>query len=155
MDTKLNWKQHIDIKIIQTKNKLHQLKTLINRKNYLPYKTAITLFKTIIRPTLLYACPVWINAAKTNINKIQIVQNQFLRTITNAPWFISNHQLHNEFNLDPIMHHITYLSHNFFSNTHHIQTLSSFNLCKNPIHPTRIKNKYPFHIFCKLFSDLE
>lgn len=155
LDTKLNWKQHIDNKIIQAKTKLLQLKPLIHRNSSIPFNSAILIYKTIIRPLLLYACPVWINASKTNIKKIQIIQNQFLRTIANAPWFVSNLQLHKEFNLEPLSQHITYLSTNFYSSLTQIPSLVPFRLGKNPIHQTRIKNKYPFHLFLIKFAELE
>lgn len=71
LDTKLNWKQHIDNKIIQAKTKLLQLKPLIHRNSSIPFNSAILIYKTIIRPLLLYACPVWINASKTNIKKFK------------------------------------------------------------------------------------
>ena len=155
IDTKLNWKKHIQNKVNQAKVKLLQLKPIINRNSSLPYNTAIIIYKSILRPLLLYACPIWINAAKTNIHKIQIFQNQFLRIITNAPWFVTNDQLHKELSIEPIANHINYLSTNFYYTIPQIPTLKALNLGRNPTQPTRIKNKYPFHIFLQKFAEID
>ncbi len=153
MDTTLNWKIHIDTKVQQAKAKLIQLKPLLNHRK-LSLSNSIILYKTIIRPLLLYACPIWTNAAKYNINKIQIIQNKFLRTITQAPWFISNKQLHHEFNLNPIAHHIAFLANNFYSNLTLINQDRHISIGKFNETPTRIKNRYPIHSFLNIFANI-
>ncbi|GFU50466.1 hypothetical protein TNCV_4572101 [Trichonephila clavipes] len=40
----------------------------------------------ILRPTLIYASPIWGHAAHSNINLIERAQNLNLRTITKADW---------------------------------------------------------------------
>lgn len=154
LDTKLNWKHHIDSKLTQAKIKLMQLKPLIHRGSSIPLNSAILIYKTVLRPLLLYACPIWINASKTNTQKIQVIQNQFLRTIVNAPWFVSNHQLHKELNLEPIAQHITYLSTTFYSTLNQIPSLAPFRLGKYP-NRTRIKNKFPYYTFLTKFAEIE
>lgn len=151
-DTRLNWKSHITEKIKLTKIKLIQLKPLLNNKSKLSLSNAIALYKTIIRPLMLYACPIWINASPTNINRIQVMQNKFLRIATNAPWFISNRQLHKELNLPPITHHIAHLSNNFFSNINSIPQAAHYNLASVNYFPTRIKNRFPLEAFLNIFS---
>lgn len=155
LDTRLNWKSHIENKIRQIKIKLLQLKPLINRNSIISLDNSMTLYKSIIRPTLLYACPIWTNASDTNINKFQIIQNKFLRVITHAPWYITNNQLHQELSVKPIKHHIAYLSHNFFTNLPFITSPAFYRLGKNPPYNTRIKNRYPLHAFYKMFSNLD
>lgn len=155
LDTRLNWKEHINIKTQQTKVKLIQLKPLINNHSKITIENAKLIYTTVIRPLMLYACPVWINAAKTNIHKLQVIQNKFLRTITNAPWFITNKQLHKEIQIKPIIHHITKLSHNFYNNLPSITQLSQYNLGKAPRNATRIKNRFPKHVFYIQFANLD
>lgn len=153
-DTRLNWKSHIDTKIQQTKIKLIQLKPLLNPKSSLSLNNAIILYKSIIRPSMLYACPIWTNASESNIKKIQIMQNKFLRLATHAPWFISNDQLHRELNLPSIKHHIAHLSNNFYSNISSINQIAHYNLAEIDYFPTRIKNRHPLHAFLNIFSDI-
>lgn len=153
LDTRLNWKNHINIKTQQAKIKLIQLKPILNKNSKLSLTNAITLYETIIRPIMLYACPIWTNAAPSNVNKIQILQNRFLRIITNAPWFISNHQLHSELFINSIIHQIARLSNNFYSNINSIDQLKQYNLASTNNTQTRINNRYPFDSFLKIFSD--
>lgn len=153
-DTRLTWKSHIATKIQQTKIKLIQLKPLLNHKSSLSLNNAIALYKTIIRPLMLYACPIWTNASQTNINKIQIMQNKFLRLATHAPWFISNDQLHRELHLPTINHHIAHLSNNFYSNISSINQIAHYNLATLNEFPTRIRNRHPLHTFLNIFSDV-
>lgn len=45
----------------------------------------LILYKTVIRPKITYASPVWINTATTNINKLQVIQNKILKCIHGVP----------------------------------------------------------------------
>ncbi|GFU35119.1 hypothetical protein TNCV_1373771 [Trichonephila clavipes] len=53
----------------------------------------------ILRPTLVYACPIWGHAAHSNIKQIDIAQNLILRTITKADWYIRNEDIRSALNL--------------------------------------------------------
>jgi len=61
-----------------------------------------------------YASPVWASAHQNNINKIQIVQNWALRTLSGAPWFVRNVTLHSDFEIDDIPTHLMKRSRKFF-----------------------------------------
>ncbi|GFX66533.1 hypothetical protein TNCV_3495931 [Trichonephila clavipes] len=53
----------------------------------------------ILRPTLIYACPIRGHAAHSNINQIEIAQNLILRTITKADWYIRNADIRSALNI--------------------------------------------------------
>jgi hypothetical protein len=59
-------------------------------------KNKITIYRTIIRPAMMYSVAVWGKVAYTQLQKLQVVQNKFLRAAFNAPWFVRNAQLHRE-----------------------------------------------------------
>jgi hypothetical protein len=69
---------------------------LINYKSTLQMKLYLLLYTAIIRPLITYACSVWATASSTKINKIQILQNKFLRICIKKPWFTRNRQIHND-----------------------------------------------------------
>ena len=69
---------------------------LVNYKSTLQMKSSLLLYTAIIRPLITYACPLWSAASITRINKIQILQNKFLRICLKAPWFMRNRQIHND-----------------------------------------------------------
>lgn len=47
----------------------------------------LLIYKSIIRPVYYsYANVIWGTSSKTNINKVQRLQNKILRILCNAPW---------------------------------------------------------------------
>lgn len=143
LDTKLNWKIHIKNVIQKTTIKIQKLNSLINNNSTLRIKTAKLIYTSIIRPTLTYACPIWSNAAKSNIQKLQIIQNKFFRKILHAPWFIPNTQIHNELNLPTIHDLIKNYSLKFFNTLPSLHHAQFFNLGKTYPFPRRINSKFP------------
>lgn len=113
LDRRLTWKNHIVDIANNTYAKLGKLYPLINKNSTLRIENGVTIYKSIIRPSLTYACSVWGGAANTHINKLEIIQNKFLRLITKAPWFIPNAQIQRELNISCIKAHINKLSKNF------------------------------------------
>lgn len=94
LDQKLNFAKHIETARNKGINCLRTLYSLIGRKSKLSYENKNLIYKMVIRPTMTYASPVWKNAAKTHIKKIQVVQNKCLKMINNLPWRYSTIDLH-------------------------------------------------------------
>jgi hypothetical protein len=42
------------------------------------------------------ACPAWWSAARTHVRRLQVLQSKCLRLATDAPWYISNRQIHED-----------------------------------------------------------
>lgn len=74
---------------------------LINHKSTLEMKSS--LLSTPLRPLITYACPVWAATSSTKINKIQILQNKFLRICLKASWFMRNRQIQSDTGI-PLIH---------------------------------------------------
>jgi hypothetical protein len=47
----------------------------------------------------MYGCELWGYASKTTIHIFQTFQSKILREIAYAPWFVSNHTLHTDFQI--------------------------------------------------------
>lgn len=101
-DKRLTWADHIATKTAEGYQRLHKLFPLLNKKSPLRMKSAVLIFKTILLPVVTYGCPVWITAADTHINKIQVFQNKVLRIITKAPWFVRNSNIRKDLNIKSI-----------------------------------------------------
>lgn len=100
-DQKLTWKTHTDnMKKIGT-TAIVRLYPLLKNK-HLNLRCKLKIYLTVIRPAITYAITTWGCAAATPINKVQTTQNKILRIITNAPWFVTNIQLHRELNVPSI-----------------------------------------------------
>ena len=79
LDQKLKFGSHLT----KTKNKaqgaMHKLFLLLFSDN-INVKNKLLIYKVIIRPIMLYACPIWGGvAAKCHIDKLQRVQNKCIR----------------------------------------------------------------------------
>jgi hypothetical protein len=42
------------------------------------------------------AYPIWRSAARSRVRKLQVLQSKCLRIATNAPWYVSNRQIHED-----------------------------------------------------------
>ncbi|KAF0768948.1 Uncharacterized protein FWK35_00036020, partial [Aphis craccivora] len=90
IDRRLTWSQRIKIKKIALNARLRFLKTLISNFKHTPLNTKLLIYKSLFKPMWTYGLQLWSNAKKSNTNKIQTFQNNFLCKITNSPPYISN-----------------------------------------------------------------
>jgi len=145
-DRRLTWKAHIQNISNKTYQKITKLYPIINKYSKLKIDCGISIYKSIIRPSLTYACPIWCNASSTNIRKLQVIQNKFLRKILKAECIISNNQVHRELQIEKINNFIILQSKNFFSNLTNTPSFKHFNLGKN-YNSNRIRFHFPKDIF--------
>jgi hypothetical protein len=88
------------------RHRIKQLKYLL--RSHTPLHIKKLLYTAIIRPIWTYGGSIWGSASKTNINKIQILQNRILRIMTAAPWYVRNDTYYTTYRPIPI----TRLRHN-------------------------------------------
>ena len=95
-DRRLNWKYHIT----QTRNHLNHktrgLYWILGKHSPLSLRNKILLYKVILRPVWTYGIELWGCASTSNIEILQRYQSKLLRLITQAPWYVANHILHND-----------------------------------------------------------
>ena len=78
-DRKLTWRHHIDNVRHRMWLRINAIKAISGRNLGMQSKTLIHLYKMWIRPIALYGALAYYSAAKTHINKIQVIQNSALR----------------------------------------------------------------------------
>ena len=78
-DSKLTWRHHIDNVRHRMWLRINAIKAISGRNLGMQSKTLIHLYKMWIRPIALYGAPAYYSAAKTHLNKIQVIQNSALR----------------------------------------------------------------------------
>lgn len=127
LDKKLTFKNHID----ETRKKCiritRALWPLLNKRSSLNLKNKNLIYKSIIRPSLIYACPVWYKAARTHLKKLQILQNKCLKIIYNKPWRFPTDTLHNECSYIKLDEFIKRFTENFYTKIEN----SSYQLIKD------------------------
>ncbi|GBN78163.1 hypothetical protein AVEN_8210-1 [Araneus ventricosus] len=87
---------------------------LIGRSSKLSLRNKLFLYKTILRPIMSYASPLWGAAAKTHTQKLESTQNIIARQITDAHWYIRNRYILKDLRLTSIVTYIKKLAIKFF-----------------------------------------
>ena len=90
---------------------------LLKKHNNVNLHSKLTLYRSYIRPVLTYACPVFDNAAKTHIKRLQVIQNKCLRMALNSPYRTRISSLHYQSDIPYIHDYIGKLSESFFKNS--------------------------------------
>ena len=89
------------------------IKALSGRNLGMQPKTLIHLYKMWIRPIALYGAPAYYSAAKTHINKIQVIQNSALRVALRRTRRTHIEDLHQEGSLTLLKAEAVRSSHRF------------------------------------------
>ena len=98
---------------------------------------------TILKPVWTYGIELWGCTNKPNITVMRRYQSKLLRTITNAPRYVTNHTLHTDL-------HIPYVRTAFHdrTNKHHTTLPSHPNPIMEPMlqpaHNRRLKRRWTF-----------
>jgi hypothetical protein len=64
---------------------LIKLFPLLGKDLTLTVSTKLHIYKTIIRPMLTYAAPIWCSMSTSAYRQLEVVQNKCLRVVANAP----------------------------------------------------------------------
>ncbi|GBM61594.1 putative RNA-directed DNA polymerase from transposon X-element [Araneus ventricosus] len=116
LDKRLTYKTHVT----EVRNKVTAINTklyyVMGKNSKLSLRNKLLLYKTLMRPIMSYASPVWGAAAKTPINKLEIAQNKIARQITQAPWYVRNKQIQKELKLTSVLDFFRKLASKFFNN---------------------------------------
>lgn len=131
LDSKLTFTKHINTQCDKAIGLMQRFFPVFNNKSHLSISNKKLLYYLYIRPVLLYACPVWINACKTNFRKLQITQNKSLRFIGSLPRWTPILHMHEVLDIPPIYDYVLNLAKNFFlgcelSNYDHIKSIGDF-----------------------------
>lgn len=85
LDSKLNWSKQIKNINNKCNNAICSTYPLINRKSKLTLSNKLLLYKTIIRPLITYGCAAWSPLTKSNLTKLQTIQNKCLKMVFDLP----------------------------------------------------------------------
>lgn len=102
MDSILTWRKHYEELKKKGKTLISQLYSTI-QSNRLNMNIKMRIYKTTIRPAITYGFSVWGHAARSQLHNIQIIQNKFLRIVTQAPRYVRNAQLHQDLEIETII----------------------------------------------------
>lgn len=118
LDQKLTFKRHIENSIEKSGKVVKILYSLLSRKSKLEAVNKVLLYKTSIRPIMLYASTAWNNCAETHIRRIQVFQNRILKMCHNLPHYHPTHDLHQLTGTELIRDFMTRIHENFMMRCH-------------------------------------
>jgi hypothetical protein len=84
------------------------------RRSKLNVENKTRIYKTIIRPIITYAAPVWCGVSDTALHCLQTLQNKCLKLATNSSPYTKISNLHNETETEMLREHLEKLSYNFY-----------------------------------------
>lgn len=113
LDRRLTWRKHIWTKRKQLGIKLIKLNWLIGRKSQLSIDNKLLLYKSILKPIWTYGIQLWGSASSSNIEILQRFQSKTLRSIVNAPWYVSNDIIHRDLCMPKVKSEISLHSENY------------------------------------------
>lgn len=142
LDRRLTWRKHIWTKRKQLRLKYNKLHWLLGRKSQLSLENKILIYKTILKPIWTYGIQLWGSASTSNIEILQRFQSKTLRSITNAPWFVSNKIIHNDLNIETIKSEISAYSERYQNRLSCHPNELAVNLL-NATYPHRLKRSNP------------
>jgi hypothetical protein len=117
LDSKLLFQSHINAALMKAKAlAFSTFLCFVKRNSSASLKSKLTVYRSLIRPTLTYACPVFSNCAKTHFIKLERLENKILRSILNIGWddFISNEHIHLFTKIPTLREFVDKLTHNFY-----------------------------------------
>jgi hypothetical protein len=83
----------------QLRLKVRQMNWLIGNRSQLPLENKVLLYKAILKPIWTYGIELWGCTKPSNTKILQSFQSETLRSITGAPWYVSNKTLHENLNI--------------------------------------------------------
>lgn len=113
IDKRLTFKDHVSASITKVGRCIRSLYSILNRNSKLHTRNKLLLFKTILRPTMLYGSPVWRNCAMTHRKKLQVMQNKCLKMCLNRPFRYPTLDLHVDANIEMIDQYTERIQSNF------------------------------------------
>lgn len=99
LDRQLNFSAHINKMKAVCSQKFF---TLSKIRKYITEEISLRLYKSLIQSILDYGDVMYIGASKTDLRKLQLIQNRALRIVNLAPRYTSNISLHQKYNVHPL-----------------------------------------------------
>jgi hypothetical protein len=140
LDKKLTWQKHVKSKREKLNLKLREMSWLLGRKSKLSIENKLLLYKCIIKPIWTYGIQLWGN---NKIKIIQRLQSKFLRSVTKAPWYVSNFTIHNDLQIQFVIEEIHRLSTSYHQSILGHNNRLTVEISNPPTVRRRLKRPWP------------
>ena len=146
LDAKLRWKVHVKTKREELRIKYRQMYWLLGRRSALSLRNKLVLYTQILKPVWTYGIQLWGCTTQSTIEVIQRFQNQVLRGMVNAPWYIRNADLHRDLNVELVTAAIRRFARKHEERLHQHVNVEAIQLLDNSALVRRLKRTKPFEL---------
>ena len=137
------WSTHTKTKRLHLDLKLRSMTWLLGRKSQLLLANKLLLYKCMLKPVWTYGVQLWGCVKPSHTQIIQRLQSKILRSITDAPWYVSNFTLHRDLHIPFVVSEIRRLFHLYHQRlaSHHNPLVTE--LAVLPLMAQRLKRQWP------------
>jgi len=116
---------------------------LLGRRSKLSLENKLRLYKCVLKPVWTYGIQLWGCAKPSHTQIIQRLQSKILRSITNAPWYVSNSTIQNDLHIPFVPTEISSLSFLYHQRLagHHNALITAMTI--PPTIVRRLKRQWP------------
>ena len=113
LDSSLSWSRHIPPRLKLARRLVSRIYPLLRVKSTIGIPNALTLYKSVIRPFLIYGHQIWSHCSQSNLNSLDTFQSGILRLILDYTHIPTKYIL-SDLNIPPLSDYITASTHSFF-----------------------------------------
>ena len=146
---RMTWKRHIIDKSKQLKSKFKKFYWLIGRRSNLSAQSKIMLYKGILKPVWTYRIQLWGTASNSNIEILQRFQSKTLRSLIDAPWYVTNETIHRDLKIPTVKEEISKFS-NRYDIRQQLPKLTSYSITWQDESDPQAKKTLPFRFKHKI-----
>jgi hypothetical protein len=83
--------------------KAKQIHWLLGRRSTLSKESKLLLYKAVLKPIWTYGIELWGTDSNFNIEILHHFQSKTLRSILNASWYINNHRIDEDLQMNKVL----------------------------------------------------
>ena len=114
----MTFTKHSEVILERCNNKFHRLRILVNKKWGPSPATILQIYKQCVRPIFEYGIVSTITVLEFVINKIQRVQNSFIRLALRLPKYVSARLMHETSRLPYVRERLITVGQNHLARIH-------------------------------------
>ena len=104
------------------------------------------LYKAILKPVWTYGIQLWGTASNSNIEILQRFQSKTLRSLIDAPWYVTNETIHRDLKIPTVKEEISKFSNRYNIRINNHQNLLVSQLLDTTNQIRRLKRHYPLDL---------
>ena len=146
LNRRMTWKRHIVDKSKELKSKLKKFYWLIGRRCNLNVQSKIMLYKAVLKPVWTYGNQLWGTASNSNIEILQRFQSKTLRSLIDAPCYVTNETIHRNLKISTVKEEISKFSNWFNIRVNNHQNPLVTQLLDTADQIRRLKRQHPLDL---------